>query len=336
LRTNQSGTTDLRAEELVRSDRGTAFLAVDDGDRRERRSAPLAATQQLSAALRAGFRKLRFELLEPPARRAATETESNPVPEDLTTLLPQPVRRFRHVLTLAVVVVAAAGCGGGPRYHSTQGARLVHYTLKSRLVHADLHEIRVVPRRHGDWVLVLLHGKGGGPTQFLSQPFFDTLEALGGRAPVVLLLDGGDDSYWHNRADGAWASMVLDEAIPRRGRLAIGGISMGGYGALLLGSRDRRFCAVGVQSPALWTSPGATAPGAFDNSEDYERNDVFKLRAPHPLWIDLGAGDPFHAATLTYARRAGVHAHVSPGGHDVAFWDAHTPQFLRFFSRACA
>ncbi|HZT85674.1 MAG TPA: hypothetical protein VE984_09680 [Gaiellaceae bacterium] len=202
-------------------------------------------------------------------------------------------------------------------------------------MHRALHEIRVVPRRHGRWLLVLLHGRSAGPSQFLSQPFFETLAKLGRRAPVVLLLDGGDHSYWHDRSDGKWGSMVLRET-SRGGRVAIGGISMGGYGALLLGSRRRSFCAVDVQSPALWLGAGETAPGAFDNARDDERNDVFRLRPPHPLWIDLGASDPFRAATLAYARRAGVHAHVWPGEHDTAFWDAHTPQFLRFFARACA
>jgi Putative esterase len=202
--------------------------------------------------------------------------------------------------------------------------------------------VLVVPHRHGNWLLVLMHGKGGSPSQFLGQPFFDTLAGLRTRAPDVLLLDGGDDSYWHNRADGAWGSMVLREAIPaciartHARRVAIGGISMGGYGALLLGSRRRGFCAVGVQSPALWLSAGETAPGAFDDAEDYERNDVFGLRPPHPLWIDLGASDPFRTATLTYARRAHVHAHIKPGGHDSALWDAFTPKFLRFFAGACA
>ena len=66
------------------------------------------------------------------------------------------------------------------------------------------------------------------------------------------------------------------------------------------------------------------------------RNDVFELRPPHPLWIDLGASDPFRTATLTYARRAHVHAHIKPGGHDSALWDAFTPKFLRFFAGACA
>ena len=136
--------------------------------------------------------------------------------------------------------------------------------------------------------------------------------------------------------------MILQEGI-RAGvkrtlalRVGLGGISMGGYGALLPGSRRAGFCAIGVQSPALWTSAAATAPGAFDDAQDYERNDVFELRPPHPLWIDLGASDPFRDATLAHARRAGVHAHVSPGGHDNKFWDAHMPQFLRFFARACA
>jgi enterochelin esterase-like enzyme len=241
-----------------------------------------------------------------------------------------------------VVVAVIAGCGDGPRYHSTRGARLVRFTLASRLTHSDLHETLVVPPRHGDWLLVLLHGYHASPSQFLTQPFFDTLAALRTRAPEVLLLDGGADSYWHDRADGRWASMVEREAIPagiartQARRVAIGGISMGGYGALLLGSRDRGFCAVGAQSPALWLSPGETAPGAFDDAQDYERNDVFKLRPPQPLWIDLGASDPFRNATLAYARRARVHAHVEPGGHDDALWDAFTPKFLGFFTSACA
>jgi hypothetical protein len=207
-------------------------------------------------------------------------------------------------LTLAAVVALTAGCGGA-RYHSTRGARLVDFTVHSRLTHRDLHEILVEPRRHGSWLLVLLHGKGGGPSQFLSRPFFKTLAALRNRAPDVLLLDGGDDSYWHNRADGAW------ESIPG-------------------------FCAVGAQSPALWPSAGQTAPGAFDNAQDYERNNVFELRPPHPLWIDLGASDPFREATLAYARRAAVRAHIKPGGHDLALWNAYMPKFLRFFVGACA
>jgi hypothetical protein len=229
----------------------------------------------------------------------------------------------------------------GPSYSSTRGARLIHYTVHSPFVSQDLHEIKVVPRRHGNWTLALLHGRGAGPSQFLSQPFFDTLTALGKRAPVVLLLDGGDHSYWHNRAydergDENWGSMLVNETVARLRHVAIGGISMGGYGALLASSRSRRFCATAVMSPALWTSAGATAPGAFDNAQDYAFNDVFKLPPPRHLWIAFGASDPFHDAALAYARRARVTAHVSPGGHDSTFWNAHIGALLRFAARECA
>jgi enterochelin esterase-like enzyme len=245
---------------------------------------------------------------------------------------------------LSAALVAAlvlAGCGG-PAYHSTKGAALLHFTLASRLTHRDLHEILVTPRRHGRTLLILLHGRGSKPTQFLSQPFFDELAALGRRAPVVLLLDGGDHSYWHDRADGAWGSMVLREAIPagvartRATRVAIGGISMGGFGALELGARGR-FCAVGGHSPAMWFHAGDTAPGAFDDAADFARNDLIdhppRYRAP--VWIDVGSSDPFHDAAVAYARKIHAQLHVWPGAHESSYWRAHIAAYLRFYAKAC-
>ena len=63
-------------------------------------------------------------------------------------------------------------------------------------------------------LLVLLHGRGGGPEGMISDELEDALVAAGDRAPGVLLPDGGEASYWHNRRDGAWARMVVREAIP--------------------------------------------------------------------------------------------------------------------------
>jgi hypothetical protein len=241
-----------------------------------------------------------------------------------------------------VVVVAAVGVYIVVRdvirgYWTTRGARIEHYTLHSRFVHRDLHEIRVVPPHHADWTLVFLHGRSASPSSTLSQSFFDALHGLGRRAPVVLLLDGGDHSYWHDRRDGRWGSMVLDEAIPRRGRVAIGGISMGGYGALLLGAR-RHFCAVGGHSPALWFRGADSAPGAFDDAEDYARHDVVN-HPPHysaPVWIDVGAGDPFRNAAVHYAHEIHARLHVWPGGHDSGYWHSHMRQYLAFYAAHCA
>ena len=75
---------------------------------------------------------------------------------------------------------------------------------------------------------------------------------------------------------------------------------------------------VGGHSAAVWTSAGATAPGAFDDPADYARNDIFE-EAPRlngiPVWLDNGDHDSFLAADAQLARTLHVTQHVWPGGH---------------------
>jgi enterochelin esterase-like enzyme len=244
----------------------------------------------------------------------------------------------------ASLVLCLAGCGHA--YNSTRGGAIERFTIHSTFVHRDLHEILVVPpgRPRRRWLLVLLHGATGSPDDFLSQQFFDGLTALGRRAPYVLLLDDDGDSYWHDRRTGRWGSEVLDEAIPagvRRvhaERVAIGGISMGGYGALHLGA-DRRFCAVGGHSPALWRRGADTAPGAFDDAADFARNDIVNHPpdyGPTPVWIDVGASDGFRPAAELYAHEIHAQLHVWPGGHEGSYWRAHMRSYLRFYAARCS
>ena len=139
--------------------------------------------------------------------------------------------------------------------------------------------------------VIALHGKGqdaagvmaGGVEQGLAQAV-----AAGIPPFAVVAVDGGG-SYWHKRASGEDSgAMVLDELIPMLGsqgldtsRVGFLGWSMGGYGALLLGARlgPARTAAICAVSPALWTSSGATAPGAFDGADDYAANSVWGLPA---------------------------------------------------------
>jgi S-formylglutathione hydrolase FrmB len=228
-------------------------------------------------------------------------------------------------------------------YRSRGALHTSTHTHRARVVHYGT-TIAVVPARHGRQLIVLLHGRGSGPGLFLSDQLFAALDKP--NAPIVVLPDGGDHSYWHDRRDGQWGSLVLEHVIPdaqRRfhttGKIAIGGISMGGYGALHLASlRPNEFCAVGGHSAAVWTSGGASAPGAFDDAEDYARNDVFA--AAHrleglPVWLDNGDRDPFLAADAQLARTLHVTQHVWPGGHDRSYWNAHIAQYLRFYESAC-
>ena len=132
FRTNQSGTAGPSSPKSSFGRTGLpAFLTVDDREDEERRTARGAAAQQPAAALRAGVRDIALEVLEPPSRRTAAETERDPVTDDLPTLLPQPVRRLRHILTLAVVVFLAIAIYIVVRdlirgYWTTRGAKVEH------------------------------------------------------------------------------------------------------------------------------------------------------------------------------------------------------------------
>ncbi len=198
------------------------------------------------------------------------------------------------------------------------------------------------PRRP---LLVLLHGRGMEPEQLLWEELYDELERLGERAPALLLVDGGESSYYHDRRDFAWGSHTLravdaaERKLKTNGRVAIGGISMGGFGAFDL-ARRREFCAVGGHSPALFRSGGETPAGAFDDAEDFERHDVLgaarageRFRGAR-LWLDVGRDDPFHGTTLELSRITGARTYVWPGGHDTRYWRAHMREYVRFYADA--
>jgi S-formylglutathione hydrolase FrmB len=258
------------------------------------------------------------------------------------------VRALWFAVGLAVPV-AVAVVAFGSRSPSPEGARVVRFTIRSPLVHRELHEVAIRPAGAGAGrpLLVLLHGRGASPSSFTHQRLFRELKRLGRRAPDVLLADGGDASYWHDRRGGAWGASLLREAIPAAiarlrtdpRRVAIGGESMGGFGALDLARlHPARFCAVGAHSAALWRSGGETPAGAFDDAGDFARHDVMGLpfRYSGPLWMDVGSADPFRAADEAFARAHGVTIHVWPGAHETSYWAAHMRDYLRFYAGALA
>jgi S-formylglutathione hydrolase FrmB len=122
---------------------------------------------------------------------------------------------------------------------------------------------------------------------------------------------------------------------------------MGGYGALDLARQaPGRFCTVAAHSPAIWENAGETADGAFDDTEDFDRNNVIAIagETPNPyrgmhIWIDAGDDDPFlegDSALEDALRSAGQHPIVrtGPGGHDSDYWNGNWEEYLTFYSRA--
>lgn len=196
--------------------------------------------------------------------------------------------------------------------------------------------------------VIALHGKGndaasvmaGGVEQGLAQAVDAGLPPF-----AVVAVDGGG-SYWHKRASGEDSgAMVLGELIPMldgqhldTSRVAFLGWSMGGYGALLLGGRlgPARTAAICAVSPALWLSPGAAAPGAFDGPDDWSANSVFGMPAlaSIPIRVDCGNSDPFYAATKQFVAQLPnpPSGGFSPGGHDASFWSAQLPAELTWMA----
>jgi S-formylglutathione hydrolase FrmB len=244
-------------------------------------------------------------------------------------------------LVVLLAVSAAAGCGGG------EPERL---QMDSRLLGRQLEQVVVDPGEPGRPLLVLLHGRGWDPDDVWTLGLGDELDRLGERAPAVVVVAGGDSSYYHDRRDGSWGAYVVDEVMPAAAqrlradasRVAIGGFSMGGFGALDLARvHPDRFCAVGGHSPALWRSGGETPAGAFDDAEDFARHHLFggPFRSDAAVWIDVGRGDPFRDAATAYAALLREHgrdvtARVWDGGHDREYWKAHLREYLAFYADA--
>ena len=200
-------------------------------------------------------------------------------------------------------------------------------------------------------VVIALHGSGGSPATLAP-----TMARAMSRARVtrfaVICVDGGE-TYWHQRADGDDpAGMIVHEVLPRAAaaglhtrRIGIAGLSMGGYGALLIAEQftaeqprtlqlghheylstsgepggGPAVAAVAALSPAVFASYAdarAANAAAFDSAADFARNDVVSALAPLrrvPAFIACGTDDPFQPevalvrsrlAALTHHRRAG-------------------------------
>lgn len=241
------------------------------------------------------------------------------------------------------------------------GARTVHLTIDSRAVGEDLGvavvEPAEMPPAGQRSLLLFLHGHGGSDESYLEdEAVFDGLARLGRRAPLIAFPDG-DDSYWHDRASGDWGTYVMHEVLPTVVRrfginphlIAVGGVSMGGFGAYDLAlDHPGRFCAVGGHSAALWFEGSETAPGAFEDAEDFERNDVIgtvqadpEAFGEIPIWNDYGNEDPFRGYNegLVQALEAGgadLTTHMWPGAHKQSYWDAHWAAYLSFYANALA
>lgn len=185
-------------------------------------------------------------------------------------------------------------------------------------------------------VVVVLHGKGGDASHaFRIMSLQDHVTS----ARLTLASVDGGDYYWHARKAGVdTGAMVVEDFLPLvqretgyAGKVAFLGWSMGGYGSLLLASQlgPQRVAAVVAESAALWTAPGLSAPGAFDDAEDFEAHDVFDARRTGvlrqiPVRLDCGRSDPFVKGNKAFAKALpSARLTLDAGGHTADYWKSH-------------
>lgn len=253
--------------------------------------------------------------------------------------MPSPSRRQVVAGAVSATALALTGCSAGE-------VEVRRGTLRSRHVPGrDLPWVLAMPRDRSVLraPVVVLHGKGGHGEQALDLLHLDDHVAATGLA--VAAVDGGN-GYWHRRDDGTDSgAMVTDDFLPlvaqeygATDRVAFLGWSMGGYGSLLLASGlgPERVAAVAPMSAALWTSPGASAPGAFDDREDFERHDVFaadrrRVLERIPVRMDCGREDPFAAANRAFGQALpSARVAIDDGGHTGDYWRDHGGPQLRW------
>ena len=83
-------------------------------------------------------------------------------------------------------------------------AQVAKLEIDSKAVGKRLETTVVIPAQRGAGrrpLLVFLHGRSGDNNSELDDAFFSALASVGAEAPLVAFPDGGDHSYWHDRAE---------------------------------------------------------------------------------------------------------------------------------------
>ena len=213
-------------------------------------------------------------------------------------------------------------------------------------------------------IYILLHGVYGsswawamkGGAHLTSKRLMDN----GDIRPAIIAMpsDGlwGDGSGYlsHSEKDFAqWIVSDVPEAIietiagaTKNSPLCIGGLSMGGFGALMLGGQfPHKFKAISAHSAITMFEQMANfveEPIELYDVRDSEKNviDIIKKHQDHlpAIRFDCGIGDHLLEANRTLHREMSAlkinHIYEEfEGGHEWPYWQKHLEKTLRFFDK---
>jgi enterochelin esterase-like enzyme len=252
------------------------------------------------------------------------------------------------------------------QYVGDLAGRAYSRTFHSDLLNRDMPYWIYLPPGYGKDgkrypVLYALHGGGGKLDEWAAYGLFDTADQkmrTGALPPFIIVLPQGDTSYWTNWSNNSarWGDYLAYEVVNQvdnafgtlrdRSARAVGGLSMGGWGAAYQGFVHQDiFGAVGMHSPSLF--PDDNNLKFLGTGAEFASKDPVSLAAALPgleklrIWIDAGQTDPWIQATtrlhdILQGRGVPVDWHLNPDGHNPEYWAQHVPDYLQFYGNALA
>jgi enterochelin esterase-like enzyme len=222
-------------------------------------------------------------------------------------------------------------------------------------------------------VLYLLHGNGGNLYTWANdgriQSTADALMASGEIPPAVIVMPDAGTSWYVDRKE-KMETAVIEELIPdveknlkvlttRSGRL-VGGLSMGGYGAMRFALKyPEMFAAAALLSPALYNpeppeNSSARRVGVF-GSPDYDAA-VWKAynypvlwdaylakKTPVPMYINSGDDDDFFIEAevvqlyeLLRRNKQPAELRIVDGAHVWPVWESTIGDAMKYIFRFSA
>jgi S-formylglutathione hydrolase FrmB len=206
-------------------------------------------------------------------------------------------------------------------------------------------------------VVYLLHGWGGDFGEwgwYGTQGAADDMIRAGEIPPFIIVTPEGDKAYWFNHYSGpAWGDYVARDLVQfidtnyrklaKRASRGIGGLSMGGLGAMQLAlNHPDEFSIVAMRSPSIRRIGDPDVPDFFGDQTYYNQYDPFTLiqrpgaLAPDHTFVIQGDKDIWLDRTqdflkLLAAKKAPYEVHIHPGDHDAVFFGSFLEADMQFF-----